>query len=234
MFFEAVLRDNRPISDFIDGKYTFLNERLAKHYGIEGVKGPDFRRVDLTTDQRSGVFTQASVLTVSSYPTRTSVVLRGKYLLENLLTRRPRRRRPTSRRSTRRRSGPRPRSASRWRSTAPTPLCAPATPAWIRSASGSRTTTPSAGGAPRTASSRWTPSGALPERQELRRPGGDEGSCSRTSMPEFARCLAEKMLTYSLGQGRGERTTGAPCRTSCGRPPRDEYRIQTLSCRHRA
>src|SRR6185369_4568405 len=85
MFFEAVVREDRPISDFIDGRYTFLNERLAKHYGIEGVKGPDFRRVELTTDQRTGVFTQASVLTVSSYPTRTSVVLRGKYLLENIL-----------------------------------------------------------------------------------------------------------------------------------------------------
>ena len=48
LFFEAVLRDDRPISDFIDGKYTFLNERLAKHYGIDGVEGPEFRRVELT------------------------------------------------------------------------------------------------------------------------------------------------------------------------------------------
>jgi hypothetical protein len=85
LFVDAVLRDNRPISDFIDGRYTFLNERLAKHYGVAGVEGPDFRRVDLSTDERSGVFTQASVLTVSSYPTRTSVVLRGKYLLETVL-----------------------------------------------------------------------------------------------------------------------------------------------------
>jgi len=85
LFFDAVLRENRPISDFIDGRYTFLNARLARHYGIAGVEGPDFRRVDLTTDERGGVFTQASVLTVSSYPTRTSVVLRGKYLLETVL-----------------------------------------------------------------------------------------------------------------------------------------------------
>lgn len=85
MFFEAVMRENRPVSDFIDAKYTFLNELLAKHYGIEGVTGPEFRRVELTSDQRGGVITQASVLTVSSYPTRTSVVLRGKYLLENIL-----------------------------------------------------------------------------------------------------------------------------------------------------
>jgi len=85
MFFDAVFRGNRPIADFIDGRYTFVNERLAAHYGLAGVEGPDFRRVDLSTDQRSGVFTQASVLTVSSYPTRTSVVLRGKFLLDNVL-----------------------------------------------------------------------------------------------------------------------------------------------------
>jgi hypothetical protein len=85
LFFEAVLRENRPLSDFIDGRYTFINEPLAKHYGIPDVTGLEFRRVELTTGQRSGVFTQGSVLTVSSYPTRTSPVLRGKYLLENVL-----------------------------------------------------------------------------------------------------------------------------------------------------
>ncbi len=85
MFFESILRENRPLSDFLDARYTFVNERLAKHYGIAGVTGPDFRRVELTTDQRGGILTQASVLTVSSYPTRTSVVIRGKYLLSNIL-----------------------------------------------------------------------------------------------------------------------------------------------------
>jgi hypothetical protein len=84
MFFASVLRENRPIGDLIDGKYTFLNETLAKYYGIEDVTGPEFRRVDLKSDQRSGVLTQASILTVTSYPNRTSVVLRGKYLLENV------------------------------------------------------------------------------------------------------------------------------------------------------
>jgi len=85
MFFEYVLRENRPISDFIDAKYTFLNSRLAKFYGIPGVSGPDFRRVELTTGQRGGLLSQASILTVSSYPSRTSVVLRGKYVLNNIL-----------------------------------------------------------------------------------------------------------------------------------------------------
>jgi hypothetical protein len=62
-----------------------LNDRLAVHYGIPGIDGPEFRRVALNGDQRGGVLTHASVLTVSSYPTRTSPVIRGKWILENLL-----------------------------------------------------------------------------------------------------------------------------------------------------
>jgi mono/diheme cytochrome c family protein len=85
MFFEHVLRENRPVSDFLNANYTFLNERLAAHYGIGGVTGSEFRRVPLTTDRRGGVLSQAGVLTVSSYPTRTSPVIRGKYVLQNLL-----------------------------------------------------------------------------------------------------------------------------------------------------
>jgi mono/diheme cytochrome c family protein len=85
MFFDYILRENRPMTDFLDAKYTFLNERMAKHYGIEGVKGPEFRKVELTTDQRGGILSQASVLTVSSYPTRTTVVIRGKYILQEIL-----------------------------------------------------------------------------------------------------------------------------------------------------
>ena len=85
MFFEYVLRENLPISDFISARYTFLNEYLAKYYGIPGVTGPDFRKVDLTTGERGGVLTQGAVLAVSSYPTRTSPTIRGKYVLNNIL-----------------------------------------------------------------------------------------------------------------------------------------------------
>ncbi len=78
LFFEAVLRENLPVSTFLNANFTFLNNTLAKHYGIEGVEGPDFRRVALTDARRGGVLTQASVLTVSSYPTRTSPGIRGR------------------------------------------------------------------------------------------------------------------------------------------------------------
>lgn len=85
MFIDTILRENRPLSDFLDARYTFLNERLAKFYGIAGITGPEFRRVELATNQRGGILTQASVLTVSSYPTRTSPTIRGRYILNNIL-----------------------------------------------------------------------------------------------------------------------------------------------------
>jgi hypothetical protein len=85
MFIEDIIREDKSVLDLLDGKYTFVNERLAQHYGMAGIKGPEFRKVDLSGTPRGGVLTQASVLTTSSYPTRTSVVLRGKWVLENLL-----------------------------------------------------------------------------------------------------------------------------------------------------
>ncbi|MCU1325594.1 MAG: Gluconolactonase, partial [Bryobacterales bacterium] len=85
MFVDHILREDRSVLDFLNARYTFLNEKLAEFYGIPGVWGPQFRKVDLTGTPRAGVLTHGSVLTVSSYPTRTSVVLRGKWVLENLL-----------------------------------------------------------------------------------------------------------------------------------------------------
>ena len=85
MFFTAIVQENRNVLDFIDADFTFVNERLAKHYGLTGVTGDEFRRVTLPKDQRGGLLTQASILTITSYPGRTSPVQRGKWVLENLL-----------------------------------------------------------------------------------------------------------------------------------------------------
>jgi hypothetical protein len=84
-FFEHILREDRPVMDFLDANYTFLNQRLAEFYGIAGVKGHEFRKVDLAGSGRGGVWRHGSVLTISSYANRTSPVLRGKWILENLL-----------------------------------------------------------------------------------------------------------------------------------------------------
>ena len=85
LFFESLMREDRSILDFLDAKYTFVNERLAKHYGLEGVKGPEFRKVEVDGNRRGGILSHASVLTVAAYPTRTSPVLRGLWVLENIL-----------------------------------------------------------------------------------------------------------------------------------------------------
>jgi len=90
MFFAHVLSANRPITDFIRADYTFLNQRLADHYGITGVNGPAFRKVRLDPAfPRGGLLGQASILTVTSYGNHTSVVKRGKWILDNLLASAP-------------------------------------------------------------------------------------------------------------------------------------------------
>ncbi|HYR89217.1 MAG TPA: DUF1592 domain-containing protein [Terriglobia bacterium] len=85
LFFQSMLREDRSLLELLRADYTFLNERLARHYGIPGIHGSEFRRVRLTNDERKGLLGQGSILTVTSYPNRTSPTLRGKWLLENLL-----------------------------------------------------------------------------------------------------------------------------------------------------
>lgn len=85
MFFEYVMQDDRSILEFIDSDYTFVNDRLAKHYGLPNVTGQNMRRVQLTDRNRGGVLTMAAVLTVTSQPGRTSPVKRGKWILEQIV-----------------------------------------------------------------------------------------------------------------------------------------------------
>ncbi len=85
MLIGSIFREDRPVLELLDADYTFVNERVARHYGIEGVYGPRFRRVKITDDARRGLLGQASILSVTSHTTRTSPVLRGKWILSNLL-----------------------------------------------------------------------------------------------------------------------------------------------------
>lgn len=86
VFLENLIRQDGSVLEILDAPYTYLDERLARFYGIPGVQGPEFRRVDMSATKRGGgVLAHASVLTVSSYSTRTSPVLRGKWILETLL-----------------------------------------------------------------------------------------------------------------------------------------------------
>jgi len=86
LFFESILREDRSALDLLRANYTYVNERLAKHYGIPHVYGTRFRRIELDPESgRGGLLRQASILTVTSYATRTSPVIRGKWVLDNLL-----------------------------------------------------------------------------------------------------------------------------------------------------
>lgn len=85
LFFENAIREDRSVLDFLAADYTFVNEKLARFYGLNEVKGDEFQLVSLKGTRRGGLITQASVLTVTSNPTRTSPVKRGKWVLENLL-----------------------------------------------------------------------------------------------------------------------------------------------------
>jgi len=85
MLFESVMREDRSVLDLLDADYTFVNERLARHYGIRNVYGPDFRRVPVPSDARRGLLGQGSLLLVTSNANRSSPVIRGKWILENLL-----------------------------------------------------------------------------------------------------------------------------------------------------
>ena len=85
LFFESIIREDRSIVDLLSANYTFVNERLARHYGIPNVYGSHFRRVSLDGESRGGLLSQGSILTVTSYANRTSPTIRGKWVLENIL-----------------------------------------------------------------------------------------------------------------------------------------------------
>ena len=85
LLFDNVVREDRSVLELLTADYTFVNDRLAQHYGIEGIYDSHFRKVPVTDPNRRGLLGQASILTITSYPNRTSPVLRGKWVLENVL-----------------------------------------------------------------------------------------------------------------------------------------------------
>ena len=200
MFFESILRENRPLSEFLDAKYTFLDERLAKHYGIEGVSGGTFRRVELTTDQRGGLLSQASILSISSYPTRTSPVIRGKYLLQNFLGAPPPAPPPdvpTLDEEAVGNAGSLRQQLEKHRSNATCASCH------------NRMDVLGFGLENYDAIGKWrTMDGKFPVDVSGTFPNGKSFSTPaemkvllKEELPDFARCIIEKMLTYSLGRG---------------------------------
>ena len=125
LFFDSVIREDRSVMDLMTADYTFVNERLARHYGIPNVYGSHFRRVTLPQDERRGLLGKGAILLVTSLATRTSPVVRGKWILENIVGTPPPPPPPDVPASTRTgRAEAADRCASAWRRTARTPSCA--------------------------------------------------------------------------------------------------------------
>ena len=200
LFFDYILRENRPISEFLDAKYTFLNDRLAKHYGIDGVTGPEFRRVELTDGKRGGILSHASVLTVSSYPTRTSPVIRGKFVLQNILGAPPPPPPPDVPALDEQAVGNTGSMRQQLEKHRASPVCA---------SCHSRMDVLGFGLENYDAIGKWRTmdgkfpvdsSGTLPSGKTFSDPAGLR-TLLTDELPDFVHCLTEKMLTYSLGRG---------------------------------
>ncbi len=226
LFFEAVIHEDRSILDFIDGKFTFLDERMAKYYGIPGVTGPEFRRVELKSTERSGILTQASILTVSSYPTRTSPVLRGKWILENFLNDPPPPPPPGVANLNESAIGATSSLRQQLEQHRANPACATC----------HRRMDPLGFGLENyDAVGHWrTQDGKFPIDAAGTLPGGKTFSTPaemkeilKADRDAFARCLAEKMLTYALGRGV-ERYDRPAVNLICRRLAADDYRFSRL------
>jgi hypothetical protein len=193
LFFDDLVRQDGSVLDFLDGRYTFVNQRLAAFYGIPGVLGPEFRRVDLTGTRRAGVVTQAGVLTVTSYSNRTSPVLRGKWILANLLNASP----PAP-----------PPNAPRLDESGSAALS-------VRQQLEAHRKQPACMGCHASmdplgfglenfdAIGKWRDadaSGQLPDGRKFQDFAGLE-AILRERSPEFVRCLVEKLMIYGLGRG---------------------------------
>jgi hypothetical protein len=203
LFFETVVKEDRSILDFIDADFTFVNDRLAKHYGIPGVTGKEFRRVRLTGEQRGGILTQASVLSVTSNPTRTSPVKRGKWILDNILNTPPPPPPPDAGELSEDEadvvSAPLRQRMEKHRSKAECAQCHQR-----MDPLGFGLENYDAVGGWRTRDGKFAidPSGTLPGGTTFNGPQGLR-AVIKSKEGEFRRCLAEKLLTYALGRGVG-------------------------------
>lgn len=198
-FFRHIVREDRSILEFLDADYTFLNERLARHYQVGGVFGPEFRKVSLTDGRRGGVVTMGSTLTVTSNPTRTSPVKRGKWILENILGTPPPPPSPDAGElpPTNKLKGTLRQQMEQHRAN---PACA--TCHAKLDPLGLALENFDAIGAWRTVDNKLPidASGTLPDGESFNGPA-DLKKVLLGKADQFRRCLAEKLLTYALGRG---------------------------------
>jgi len=201
MFFESIVREDRSILDFIDANYTYLNERLARFYNVPNVQGPQFRKVLFATDaHRGGLLGQASVLTVSSYANRTSPVLRGKWVLENLVGAPPPPPPPDVPNLDETKIGLTSSMREQLEQHRKNPVCASCHTRMDPLGFGLENF--DASGAWRTQDGKFpiNASGTLPDGRSFEGPQGLE-AVLKAQPDAFTECLARKLLIYALGRG---------------------------------
>ncbi|MGH9674815.1 MAG: DUF1592 domain-containing protein [Bryobacteraceae bacterium] len=200
LFVGEVFRSDRGVLDLLDARFTFVNGPLARHYGIAGIRGEDFQRVSLDGGERGGLLTQGAILTVSSYPTRTSPVIRGKWVLENLLGTPPPPPPPDVPELDEAKIGLTASLREQLEQHRARPACAVCHNQM--DALGFGLENFDATGAWRTHDGKFPidASGTLPDGKSFRGPAELKGVL-RAQADLFARNLAEKLLTYALGRG---------------------------------
>jgi hypothetical protein len=229
LFFDSVIRENRPVTDLLTADYTFLNERLAQHYGITGVQGNHFRRVTLPADSpRRGILGQGSVLTVTSHAIRTSPVLRGKWILNNILGTPPPDPPPDIPALPEQRTQAKVQTMrERMSAHRSNPGCA--TCHNMIDPAGFALENFDAVGRWRTVDESFNPidaSGALPDGTKFN--GASELRAALVRRPErFANTLTEKLLTYAIGRGL-EYYDMTAVRRIVAESAKDGYRFQSV------
>jgi hypothetical protein len=204
LFFESILREDKSILTFLDADYTFLNGLLAKHYGIKNVSGEQFVKVTLTPaqqEQRGGLLTQASILTVTSNPTRTSPVKRGKWILDNILGTPPPPAPPdVPELNEDKNAALKGNLRQRMEQHRANPACASChqrmDPLGFAFENFDTIGTWRTTDGPH----KIDPAGTLPSGQSFKGPQ-ELKKILKARAPDFARCLTEKLLTYGIGRG---------------------------------
>ena len=228
LLFETILHEDRCILEFLDANYTFLNERLARHYGIDGVRGQKWQRVTLKDRRRGGILTQGSVLTIASNPTRTSPVKRGKWVLENILGAPPPPPPPDvpelDEGKDKVLTGTLRQRTEQHRANA---LCASCHQRMDPIGFGFENYNGIGGWRTQDGALPVEPAGTLASGESFQGPEDLKTVLATEKRDDFARCLTEKMLTYALGRGT-EYYDKCAIDEIAERLKKDEYRFSSL------
>lgn len=226
LFFGSIIAEDRSVLDFIDADYTYVNEPLAALYGIDGIVGPAFQRVPVNREERGGILGQASVLTVTSYPARTSPVLRGVWILDKILAAEPPPPPPDVPALEEAQVDPTATFREKLEAHRDNASCASCHDRIDPLGFGLENYGPIGGWRADADGKPVDSSGVLPDGRTFAGPG-ELKKILLERKTDFARCLTEKMLTYGLGRGLEDYDAPAVA-AIVGELEKNDYRFSAL------